>query len=363
VDHFDYHARLGCPDFLLLLVKKGRPNFGQTETLARKALSLCPELQRLDWTWHSERYAGGHGNYLQSSPCPLPAGIPAPIPAFNNSPVRLAHWEIEFTASHPGHTLELWPHKHFGDQSIIPNSQTRDASPQSQTPITAVSRLNPQFNGVEIHFTRRPDDAALAPLRAAAWRYTGRSQCWYAKQTPATLAFAHTYVETFNQPKPNPDRFTPVGPVPSPGVIPTAVAPGPSPYAGVPQVSKPAVPPIPQSADRPGTNHAPFTDIPPATGGPVPSPGVAPTDPPPVEDPWTMAGEPNPLPEKWRQPGIAEYARDIWAVPVHTDAGSVMVGKHRLHAAAREQFDTLRRLELAPPRKIIRFTDPMRPHS
>ena len=228
VDHFDYHARLGCPDYLILLVRK-QP---QTEALARRALSLCPGLQRLDWTWHTERYAGGHGNYLQSSPFPYPAGLPTPY-----CQVSLVFWEIEFTASHPGHTLELWPHQHFGDKSIIPNSQTLDPTPQ--TPITAAMILNPQFNGVEIHFTRRPSDTALAPLRAdRAWRYTGRTQCWYARQTPATLAFARTYVEAFNQPKPDGDRFIPQIPQ-IPQILPPTVSPTPPPVP----LSAPTVPP------------------------------------------------------------------------------------------------------------------------
>ena len=125
VDHFDYHSHLGCPAFLLLLAKKGN----RCEALARKALALCPELHRLDWQWHTENYAGGHGNYLISSPIILP--LPArgfPVHSYCQAEVQ-PFWEIEFTASHPGHLLELWPHKHYGDKSIIPDSQSPDPRP------------------------------------------------------------------------------------------------------------------------------------------------------------------------------------------------------------------------------------------
>jgi hypothetical protein len=59
--------------------------------------------------------------------------------------------------------------------------------------------LNDRLNGVEIHFSRRPDDATLAPLRAdPAWRYSGHSKCWYARQLPQTNAFAQAFCEKFN---------------------------------------------------------------------------------------------------------------------------------------------------------------------
>jgi hypothetical protein len=220
VDHFDYHAPLGCPAFLLLLAKK-QP---RTEALARHALSLGRELHLLDWTWHTENYAGGHGNYLQSSPISLPFPVNARHTC-TSIPVTKGFWEIEFTASHPGHLLELPPHKHYGATSLL-SSQTPDPGPQTR--ITAAWRLNDALHGIEVHFTRRPDDAALAPFRdrgtgtsGAVWRYSGRSQCWYAKQTPATLDFAKTYCDEFNAG----DPCRPFVPVPA-GRPATAGSPG-----------------------------------------------------------------------------------------------------------------------------------------
>ena len=197
VDHFDYHAPLGCPAFLLLLTRK-QP---QSEHLARKALALCPELQNLDWQWKSERYAGGHGNYLASSYFPTPAALKEHLTVcktFGQGGPDAVSWEIEFASPCRGDTLQLWPHKHFGERPPTDTPAAMQDGPSS-SPITAAWRLNQPLNGVEIHFTRRPDDATLAPLRAdRAWRYSGHSKCWYARQSPETIAFAKSFCERFN---------------------------------------------------------------------------------------------------------------------------------------------------------------------
>ena len=41
----------------------------ETQLLARWTLSRCiPEIRGLSYTWHREKWAGGHGNYLRSEP-------------------------------------------------------------------------------------------------------------------------------------------------------------------------------------------------------------------------------------------------------------------------------------------------------
>ncbi len=113
VDHFNYHAGLGCPAFIVLLVKKQ----AQTENLARKALTACPELHTLDWSWKSEKYGGGHGNYLISSAIDLSVAVTQSMTAkhtFSGLPVTRASWEIQFANAWRGSPLQLWPHKHYG---------------------------------------------------------------------------------------------------------------------------------------------------------------------------------------------------------------------------------------------------------
>ena len=201
VDHFNYHAGLGCPDFALLFV----PKQSKTERLARQALSLCPELAvgaGLEWTWKSETWRGGHGNYLQSTPFELPPELRgcATYTFGRNTPLTHAFWEIEFTTNlREGQLVELWPHKNFRSSIPQPRGLPRGAEGALRGRPTASVILNPAKNGVEIHFTRRPDDAALQPLRDdRRWRYTGYSRCWYARQTPELIAWANDFIQRFN---------------------------------------------------------------------------------------------------------------------------------------------------------------------
>lgn len=204
VDHYDPHAPLGCPAFLLLQARRGP----HTEALARRALSLVPSLHRLDWQWRSENYRGGRGHYLASSGYPLPPDLRDAVArhtrkTFTGTTIEVGFWVIGFAAPARGDALRLWPHAVYG-AAPLPETPL-DRAPAFRTgPVTAECRLNPRFNGVEIHFSRRPDDAALAPLRAErAWRYTGFTKCWYARQTPETVAWAQAFVTQFNTP-PNP---------------------------------------------------------------------------------------------------------------------------------------------------------------
>jgi hypothetical protein len=201
VDHFDYHAGLGCPDFALLIV----PKQSKTEKLARQALSLCPELAvgaGLDWTWKSETWSMGHGNYLQSSVFELPPELRgcATFTFGRNTPLTQAFWEIEFTTNlREGKLVEMWPHRNFRNVSARPPHRSEE---NLRSPITARVELNHERQGVEIHFTRRPDDAALQPLRDdRRWRYTGFSRCWYSRACPETTAWAESFVAAFNKPR------------------------------------------------------------------------------------------------------------------------------------------------------------------
>jgi hypothetical protein len=205
VDHFDYHAGLGCPDFVLLIV----PKQAKTEALARRALALVPELavgspdgnSCYEWEWKCEKWSGGHGCYLQSTSFELPEDLRGcATRTFGGEPVTHAFWEIEFTTNlREGEIVELFPHRNF--RNFLPGNFA--ASKRSEDGlngrISARVELNAAMNGVEIHFSRRPDDRALQPLRDdRRWRYTGFSRCWYARQTPEVIAWAHDFVARFN---------------------------------------------------------------------------------------------------------------------------------------------------------------------
>ena len=259
VDHFGYHAPTGCPAFIVLLVKKQ----AQTENLARKALTACPELHSLDWSWKSEKYGGGHGNYLMSSAIDLPVAVTQSMTArhtFSGQPVRHAFWEIQFANAWRGSPLQLWPHKHYGAAVVESRFSNGRDTGANNGPITAAWCLNERMRGVEIHFTRRPDDAALAPLRGdRAWRYTGKTKCWYARQTPETIAWAKTFCENFNGGSVRASRAAADAPSTAPGAPSRVVAP---PSIPTPQV--PAMPGMTPLGMRPERKFIRFADpIPP----------------------------------------------------------------------------------------------------
>ena len=201
VDHWDHHASLGCPDFALLVTRQT----SRTEGLARQALALAPSLHRLDWKWHTENYAGGHGNYLQSSAYRLPDPIRQAVArhtrkTFSGAEIDWAFWEIEFARPYRDQVLRLPPHAQYGVAPVGDTPFTRtDAGPRG--PIVATVAHNQRHNGVEIHFSRRPDDAALAPLRAnRAWRYSGAQRCWYARYSVETWDWANEFIKHLGQP-------------------------------------------------------------------------------------------------------------------------------------------------------------------
>lgn len=51
---------------------------------------------------------------------------------------------------------------------------------------------NEERNGVELRFATKPHSAVLNTLKAAGWRWSRYSGCWYAKRTPEALAFAQS---------------------------------------------------------------------------------------------------------------------------------------------------------------------------
>ena len=60
-DYYNPHASIG--ETMLLALVKSR---NQSERICRSGLELYPELAGLSWTWHTENYSMGHGNYLIS---------------------------------------------------------------------------------------------------------------------------------------------------------------------------------------------------------------------------------------------------------------------------------------------------------
>jgi hypothetical protein len=101
-DYFDPHASVG-PVLVLAVVMKQ----AQTERLARQAVAQYPELAGLEWEWHTEKWANGHGNYLDGPYIDLPEDLHGMATYYGQpgSPVKQARWQVQFN----GYSRDLRP--------------------------------------------------------------------------------------------------------------------------------------------------------------------------------------------------------------------------------------------------------------
>ena len=71
-----------------------------------------------------------------------------------------------------------------------------DAAAVSTSPAGVSVRFNSAKNGVELVFPTKPAADILARVKAAGFRWSRFASCWYAKQSPATIAAAHAIAGT-----------------------------------------------------------------------------------------------------------------------------------------------------------------------
>jgi hypothetical protein len=214
-DYFDRHASLG-PDFLLGYV----PKQAQTEALARRLLSRYPELAAVGehevegrkvsgFTWHTEKYSMGHGNYLDGTGFELPPDLQGLRKAYRGGDVKHARWQVEF--SYTGR---------YGADKYLPlkgypgvNAVAADVSPlhlDSASGTAGTVNFNTPLNGVEVAFPAKPDGSVIADLKCHGFRWSMRNKCWYKRQSLEAIAFAYR-IAGVAQPQsstaPGPDRF------------------------------------------------------------------------------------------------------------------------------------------------------------
>lgn len=179
-DYFDRHATLS-PEYAVMLTGAR----AETEALARAALACLPaDVQALGWEWHTEKYANGHGNYLESSGfelSPEVRAIPGLRTAYRGTPVERGHWEIRFAGSW---RKELPKHRCYG------TAPERGASVSGSVTGVTVTE-NTEKAGVEIRFPAKPDEATLTALKANGWRWSRFAHCWYHRADAHARAFAH----------------------------------------------------------------------------------------------------------------------------------------------------------------------------
>lgn len=60
--------------------------------------------------------------------------------------------------------------------------------------------INPQFNGIELTFATRPDEATRTAMKDAGFRWHGVKKLWYAKNTAERMVLAKKLAETESVP-------------------------------------------------------------------------------------------------------------------------------------------------------------------
>ena len=180
-DYFDRHASLS-QSFALLIVSKQ----AETERLARRGSEVSPLLSAAEFDWHTEKYSMGHGNYLESKGgFELPAELQG-LRERQGQKVTRAHWEITF--------------QHVYREPVTLDAiagyrapQTPDPKkPETETSSGVTVTENDEKNGIEIRFPSKPSADILDSLKAAGWRWSRFSACWYAKRSDTARRFAES---------------------------------------------------------------------------------------------------------------------------------------------------------------------------
>lgn len=176
-DYFDRHAGVGVC-MIAAVVKKQ----AETERLARSVVARYAELRDLDFSWHTEKWSMGHGNYLDGPYIDLPEDLHGLARHYGQpgGPVTSARWQIQFNRylGDDFHTFRNYP------------GTVTESTPVPAAASDVTVTENEEKNGVEIRFPAKPDVSILSALKTHGWRWSRFAKCWYHRRTDEALAFA-----------------------------------------------------------------------------------------------------------------------------------------------------------------------------
>jgi hypothetical protein len=171
-DYFDSQAGWG-EDMLLAIVKKG----AKRESVARRVLDLYPDLAALEWSWHTENYSMGRGNYLLSSD------------SLGEIKGRRTYGGIEDPLYRPVVRFQEWPGLMYAYKDY-PGGASEETD-QAQAEVTEQAAGSDATNGVEvthdrdwtwIKFPAKPSEQVRTALKALGGRWGRRRGAWYIKR-------------------------------------------------------------------------------------------------------------------------------------------------------------------------------------
>ncbi|HEY9764527.1 MAG TPA: hypothetical protein V6D07_18515 [Trichocoleus sp.] len=125
---------------------------------------------------HRDTYSGGRGMYLGTS---------------THGGWEVRKWVLD---NEGGYTdKEVAEAIGRGNHNFGPKPKPTEGQPQAEGSLGDIEvsyRLNPEFNGIEVSFSDRPSDEVIQTLkRGHSFRWHKRKLFWYAKQSPARLAY------------------------------------------------------------------------------------------------------------------------------------------------------------------------------
>lgn len=179
-DYYYPHRSISCH---LLAIVKEQP---QRQALARKIHEQVPELRKLNWSWHTENYSGGHGNYLMSEVVGK-----RKYKAYDGREEVNCWYEISFNPF--AKEKEAHPKFYLGDLTEQPQPLAqKKQDPENNGNLKKTVRKNSKKKGIEIVFSRKPDNSILTVLKANGWRWSRFAGLWYNRDTAENLKFAES---------------------------------------------------------------------------------------------------------------------------------------------------------------------------
>lgn len=179
-DYFDRHATVGHQ--LCLMVTSGNV---RTEAIARAAVSRYPELRDIQFSWHTENYSMGHGNYLMSGGIELSPEVGL-LGNRRNEPLTHGHWEVKFVKA-LYNEITIAPYKGYPGEAAAPQVGAVEGASNGNVSV----RRNLQHDGVEIQFAAKPSVDTLTQLKGNGFRWSKFSKVWYKRYSESAWRVAH----------------------------------------------------------------------------------------------------------------------------------------------------------------------------
>lgn len=176
-DYFSPHSTWG-EKMVVGLVNKNSP---QSERLARSIIQNYPELENLSWSWHTEKWSMGHGNYLIAPTDKKAVGLTT-YGGYTDPGLSL---EISFD----GYSRELPTYKGYPGKKVVSPVENNPA--QSIQAGSGSGILTYDREWTWIKFPSKPSDSVLVALGrdGLGGRFSGKKSAWYfnRKVTPEEL--------------------------------------------------------------------------------------------------------------------------------------------------------------------------------